>query len=117
MTTTAEMVFNIPLIKEGSKVEGIVLKKVNNGVLLECSDGAFSGVILSKEVKNLERNDFDLNPGTKLEVEIVNTSIRHEEGYYIVSVSQLLQRDVWIDVMAKFKEDKIFTVKPTEANL
>ncbi len=117
MATTKEMVFEIPQIKEGNKVEGVVLKKVNNGVLLECANGAFSGVILSKEVKNLERNDFDLNPWTKLEVEIVNTSIRHEEGYYIVSVSQLLQRDVWIDVMAKFKEDKIFTVKPTEANL
>jgi len=28
---------SIPFIKEGKKVEGVVLKAVKNGVLLECS--------------------------------------------------------------------------------
>jgi ribosomal protein S1 len=45
-----------PLIKEGQKVKGTVLKKINNGVLVDCIDGVFTGVILSKEVKELERS-------------------------------------------------------------
>jgi len=28
-----------------------------------------------------------------------------------------MQRDVWRDIMAKFRADEVFTVKPTEANL
>jgi small subunit ribosomal protein S1 len=107
----------IPVIKEGHKVKGIVRKKTSHGVLLDCMDGAFSGMILSKEVKNLERNDFDLTPGTTLEVEIVDPSMKSEDGFYIVSVSQLLQRDIWSDVMTKFSEGSTFTVRPTEANL
>jgi ribosomal protein S1 len=46
----------VPVIKEGQKVKGIVLKKIENGVLVDCADGAFTGVILSKEVKELERS-------------------------------------------------------------
>ena len=34
--------FVVPLIKEGQKVKGIVLKKINNGVLVDCADGAFT---------------------------------------------------------------------------
>lgn len=115
-SATVDLV-HVPLIKEWAKVQGTVQKKVKNGVLLECAWWAFSWVILSKEVKDLQRSGLDLSIGTVLEVEIVNPSIRHDEWYYIVSVAQLMQRDVWRDIMAKFRADEVFTVKPTEANL
>jgi ribosomal protein S1 len=54
--------FVVPLIKEGQKVKGIVLKKISNGVLVDCSNAAFTGIILSKEVKELERSGYDLAP-------------------------------------------------------
>ena len=107
----------IPTIKEGQKITGDVLKKVETGVLVSCADGAFTGVILPKEVKDLERNGVDLTPGATIEAEIVNTSIRHEDGYYIISISKLLQIDVWKNVISKFTSDEVMTVVPTEANL
>lgn len=107
----------IPLIKEWNKVKGTILKEIENGVLVDCADGAFTWIILSKEVKELKRSHYDLVPGREIEVEIVNPSIRHEDGYYIVSVTKLLQYDVWKSILAKFEKDEIITVIPTEANL
>ena len=107
----------IPLIKEWNKVKGTILKEIENGVLVDCADGAFTWIILSKEVKELKRSHYDLVPGREIEVEIVNPAIRHEDGYYIVSVTKLLQYDVWKSILAKFEKDEIITVIPTEANL
>ncbi|MFA7717333.1 MAG: S1 RNA-binding domain-containing protein, partial [Candidatus Absconditabacterales bacterium] len=104
-------------IKEGQKMKGIVLKKIENGVLVDCADGAFTGVILSKEVKELERSGYDLEPGREIEVEVVNTNIRHEDGHYIVSITKLLQYDIWKSIIKKFEADEIISVCPTEANL
>jgi len=109
--------FVIPVIREGQKVKGIVLKKINNGVLVDCADGAFTGIILSKEVKELERSGYDLAPEREIELEIVNPNIRHEDGHYIVSITKLLQYDVWKAILKKFESDEIITVVPTEANL
>ncbi|MCX6823067.1 MAG: S1 RNA-binding domain-containing protein [candidate division SR1 bacterium] len=109
--------YTIPVIKEGQKVKGIVLKRIENGVLVDCADGAFTGVILSKEVKELERSGYDLEPGREIELEIVNTNIRHEDGHYIVSITKLLQYDIWKSIIKKFEADEIITVCPTEANL
>ena len=81
----------IPLIKEGQKIKGNILKKIENGILVDCADGAFTGILLSKEVKELERSGYDLAPEREIEVEIVNTNIRHEDGHYIVSITKLLQ--------------------------
>jgi ribosomal protein S1 len=72
---------------------------------------------LSEEVKELERSHYDLAPGREIELEVVNPDIRHEDGYYIVSVTKLLQYDVWKSILAKFEKDEIITVVPTEANL
>ncbi|MCF7835283.1 S1 RNA-binding domain-containing protein [Candidatus Gracilibacteria bacterium] len=107
----------IPSIKEGIKLKGNIIKKIENGVLVDCDNGAFTGVILSKEVKELERSKFELTPGREIEVEIINTNIRHEDGYYIVSVTKLLQYDVRKSLLSKFEKDDIITVIPTEANL
>ena len=109
--------FTVPVIKEGQKVKGTVLKEIENGVLVNCENGAFTWVILSKEAKELKRSQFNLDPSTELELEIINPSVRHEDGYYIVSVTRLLQYDVWKSVIAKFEKDEIITVVPTEANL
>ena len=109
--------FTVPMIKEGQKVKGTILKEIENGVLVNCENGAFTGVILSKEAKELKRSQFNLDPSTELELEIINPSVRHEDGYYIVSVTRLLQYDVWKSVIAKFENDEIITVVPTEANL
>ena len=109
--------FTVPVIKEGQKVKGTILKEIENGVLVNCENGAFTGVILSKEAKELKRSQFNLDPSTELELEIINPSVRHEDGYYIVSVTRLLQYDVWKSVIAKFEKDEIITVVPTEANL
>lgn len=54
---------SLPTIKEGHKVQGKILKKIENGVLVDCNDGSFTGVILSKEVKELTRSSFDLTIG------------------------------------------------------
>ncbi len=114
---TKESQFVIPVIKEWYKVKGVVLKKIENGVLVDCADGAFTGVILSKEVKELERSGYDLDPGREIELEIVNTNIRHEDGHYIVSITKLLQYDIWKSIIKKFEADEIISVCPTEANL
>lgn len=107
----------VPLIREGQKIQGIVLKKIENGILVDCADGAFTGIILSKEVKELERSGYDLAPGREIELEIVNTNIRHEDGHYIVSITKLLQYDIWKSIIKKFEADEIISVTPTEANL
>ena len=107
----------IPLIKEWNKVKWVILKEIENWVLVDCADWAFTWIILSKEVKELKRSHYDLVPWREIELEIVNPSIRHEDGYYIVSVTKLLQYDVWKSILAKFDKDEIITVIPTEANL
>lgn len=107
----------IPVIKEGQKTKGIVLKRIENGILVDCNNNAFTGVILSKEVKELERSGYELDSGREIELEIVNTNIRHEDGHYIVSITKLLQYDVWKSIMKKFEADDVITVIPTEANL
>lgn len=108
---------DIPVIKEWQKVKGIVRGKIENGLLIDCADGAFTGVILSKELKELERSNYALLPGREVEVEIVNPSIRHEDGYYIISITKLLQYDIWNDILARSNKDEVITVIPTEANL
>lgn len=107
----------VPVIKSGAKIKGTVLKEIDQGVLVECANGAFTGIILSKEVKDLKRNNYDLSIGKELEAEIMNTDIRSDEGYFVISISKLIQYDVWKNITAKFKEDDIITVVPTEANL
>lgn len=107
----------IPYIKEGQKIKGTILKKIENWILVECADGAFTGIILSKEVKELEKSGYDLAPGREIEIEIVNTNIRHEDGHYIVSITKLLQYDIWKSIIKKFEADEIISVTPTEANL
>lgn len=109
--------FNIPVIREGNKLMGVILKRIENGVLVDCADSIFTGVILSKEVKELEKSNYDLTPWRKIEVEVINTNIRHEDGHYIVSVTKLLQYDEWKSIIEKFEKDEIITVSPTEANL
>ena len=56
-TTIAEQLSSgkiiIPVIKEWQKVKGIVLKIIENGILVDCDNNAFTGIILSKEVKEL----------------------------------------------------------------
>jgi len=107
----------IPFIKEWAKLKWTIIKKIENWVLIDCNDWAFTWVILSKEVKELERSKFELAPWREIEIEIINPSIRHEDGYYIVSVTKLLQYDVWKSLLSKFEKDDIITVIPTEANL
>jgi hypothetical protein len=47
----------------------------------------------------------------------MNTNIRHEQGYFVISISKLLQIDVRKNVIAKSLSGEIMTVVPTEANL
>jgi ribosomal protein S1 len=86
-------------------------------VLVDCLDGMFTGVILSKEVKELERSKFAMLPGTKVEVEIINPAMRHEDGYYIISITKLLQEATWETLLGQSNTDEVITVIPTEANL
>ncbi len=115
--TNAAAQFSVPAIRTGLKVQGIVIKKVDAGVLVDCAGGVFTGIILSKEVKDLERNGYDLSIGKELEAEIMDTDTRSDEWYFIISIAKLIQYDVWKNISAKFKEDDIITVIPTEANL
>jgi len=104
-------------IKAGRKVHGIVRKKIWNWVLIDCEDWVFTGVILSKEIKELERNNYSLEPGQEVKVEIINTAVRHEDWHFIVSITKLLQYDVRQSILQKFEKDELMTVIPTEANL
>jgi small subunit ribosomal protein S1 len=72
---------------------------------------------LSKEVKELERSKFAMLPGTKVEVEIINPAMRHEDGYYIISITKLLQEATWETLLGQSNTDEVITVIPTEANL
>ena len=112
-----QSLFNVPVIKEGQKVKWVILSEIENWILVNCENGAFTGVILAKEAKELKRSNVELSSGTELELEIINPAIRHEDGYYIVSVTRLLQYDVWKSIIDKFEKDTIITVVPTEANL
>ena len=112
-----QSLFSVPVIKEGQKVKWVILREIENWILVNCENGAFTGVILAKEAKELKRSNVELSSGTELELEIINPAIRHEDGYYIVSVTRLLQYDVWKSIIDKFEKDTIITVVPTEANL
>lgn len=70
---------NMPRMIEGQKVQGIVVKKVETGVLIDCVDGMFTGIILQKEVRDLIRNGVDLSMGATIEAELINPSIKHKE--------------------------------------
>lgn len=107
----------VPVIREGEKVKAKILKEIENGIVVECANGEFVGVILSKEVKELKRGKFELTSGREIEVEVINPNVRHEDGYYIVSVTKLLQYDIWKSILGRFEKDEVFTVIPTEANL
>ena len=112
-----QSLFNVPVIKEGQKVKWVILREIENWILVNCENWAFTWVILAKEAKELKRSNVELSSGTELELEIINPAIRHEDGYYIVSVTRLLQYDVWKSIIDKFEKDTIITVVPTEANL
>ena len=108
----------MPIIRKWEKVSCKVLKHLNKGVVVSCEDGAYLGIILSKEQKSLERNWTDLSVGAKLEAELLDPNLLvDDEGYYIVSVTRLLQYTVWDDYIEKSKNDEIITIVPTEANL
>ena len=109
--------FSLSPIKEWQKISWVVRKKIGNGLLVDCEGGVFTWVILQKEVKDLHRNGVDLAPGAEIEAEIINTNVRHEEGYYIISISKLLQVDVWKNILSKAETEDVLTVVPTEANL
>ncbi len=107
----------VPLLKDWEKIQGEVIKKTDQWVLVDCENSSFVWIILPKEVKELERNNVDLSPGVKLEAELISSSIKDDEGYYVISISKLLQYDKWNELVKAYKEDKVITVVPTEANL
>lgn len=107
----------LPLIKAGALVKGEVMKKGDYWVLVNCAGGAFTGLILSKEVKNLERNWEDLGVGSELEAEILGSDVMSDEWYFVISISKLKQQDVWDKITNQQEKDEIITVIPTEANL
>lgn len=106
-----------PILKEWEKLEGVVVKKVETGVLVDCANGAITAIILQKEVRDLLRGGVDLSEGASIEAELINPNIRHKEWYYIISVIKLLQVDVRKNIMSKIDSNEVFTVVPTEANL
>lgn len=107
----------VPKIKEGNKVKWVVVKKTEKGFLISCENDTFTGLILPKEAKNLERNGTDLSDWVELEAEIINLDTIDEEGYYIVSISKLIQYDIWKWILSKIRTDQTMTVIPSEANL
>ncbi len=107
----------LPTIREGEKVTGTVIKRIEKWVLVDCFNGTFTGLILPKEAKDLERNQFDLSVWQELEAEVVNLDTRDEEGYFVISISKLIQYDIWNNIKEKIQKDETITVTPSEANL
>lgn len=85
--------------------------------MVSCENNSFVGVIMTKELRDLERSNTQMLPGTEIEAEIMSTDVLHEEGYYIISVTRLLQHGIWESLKATADKDEIITVIPTEANL
>ena len=54
---TAQSQYNVPVIKEGQKVKWVILREIENWILVNCENGAFTGVILAKEAKELKRSN------------------------------------------------------------
>lgn len=107
----------VPSLKEGQKLSWQVVKHIDTWVLVDCADGAITTIILQKEVRDLLRGWVDLSVWAEIEAELINPSITHKEWYYIISVTKLLQVDVWKKITERINSSEIFTVKPTEANL
>ncbi len=108
----------VPFVKKWQKVTCKVVKHLNKGVVVSCEDGSYLGIILAKEVKDLEKNWTDLAIWAKIEAELLDPNLLvDDEWYYIVSVTKLLQYSIWEDFLAKVKQDEVMTVIPTEANL
>jgi len=108
---------SLPRIKAWEKVLGKVIKRGDYGVLVNCEQGIFTGLILSKEVKNLERSGEDLTVWSELEAEVLGTDVITDEGYYVISISQLKQQAVRDKIINQQEKDEIISVIPTEANL
>lgn len=107
----------LPLIRAGEKILWKVIKRWDYGVLVNCEEGTFTWLILSKEVKNLERSWEDLAVWSELEAEVLGTDVVTDEGYYVISISQLKQQAVRDKIVNQQEKDEILTVIPTEANL
>jgi len=112
MTHTA-----LPLIREWQKVTGIVRKHTSIWAFVDCAWWVFTAIILNKEVKDLQKNGVELLPGSEIEAELISTDIKHSQGYFIISVTKLLQVDIWNGLIAKAESEELMTVIPTEANL
>ena len=109
---------DVPSIKKGKKVSWVVVKQLDKGVVVSCENDAFLWIILAKEAKDLERSGTDLTPGAKIEAELLDPDLLiDDEGYYIISVTKLLQYSIWDEFLEKAKKDEIITIVPTEANL
>lgn len=108
---------SLPLIRGGATIQWQVIKKWDYWVLVNCGEGSFTGLILSKEVKNLERSGEDLGVWAELEAEVLWTDVVTDEGYYVISISKLKQQDVWNKIVNQQEKDEIISVIPTEANL
>lgn len=107
----------VPTIKKGQKIGGKIINSLNKWMVVNCENGSFLWIILPKEIKNLERNGVDLSNWTEIEAEILDPRVlTDKEWYYIISISKLLQYNVWDDFMKKKSEDQIIEVIPTEAN-
>ena len=61
-----QSLFNVPVIKEGQKVKWVILREIENWILVNCENWAFTGVILAKEAKELKRSNVELSSGTDL---------------------------------------------------
>ena len=107
----------IPVIKAWKKVAWTVIARGDYGVLVNCAWGAFTWLILSKEVKNLERGGDDLSIGSELEAEILGSDVVNDEWYYVISISKLKQQAIRDKIVNQQAKDEIMTVIPTEANL
>lgn len=106
-----------PILKQWQKVKWIVIKKLEMWVLVDCENGSFTGILLPKEAKELERKNFDLSVWVQLEAELLALNLMDEEGYFVISISKLLQYDIWQGMLSTYKEDQTIKVIPTEANL
>lgn len=68
-------------------------------------------------MKNLERSGEDLSIGVELEAEMLGVDVVSDEGYYVISIAKLKQKDVLQKIIQQKENDEVFTVIPTEANL
>lgn len=101
----------------GDEIEGEILSKNRDGVVISLVGNAFDGIIPNKELSAIEEPEAfaeKLNVGDKIKAKIIKR--RNDDGYVVLSRLEF-EKEVTLEELSKLYESKeTFTVKITDTN-